>query len=108
MGEFIASCAKFGIRPGIYCSVSFNQYFGVENPGKVIDGDSERQRVYNEMVLQQLTELWTNYGKLFEIWFDGGVLPVEEGGPDVVSLLHRLQPEAVVFQGPVGTKSLIR
>lgn len=108
VAEFIASCKKLDIQPGIYCSVSFNQYFGVENPGKVISGDPVKQRSSNEMVLQQLTELWTNYGKLFEIWFDGGVLPVEEGGPDVVSLLHRLQPDAVVFQGPVGTKSLIR
>ena len=48
------------------------------------------------------------YGKLFEIWFDGGVLPVSEGGPDVAALLKKLQPDAVTFQGPVGTKSLIR
>lgn len=106
--EFIASCEKYGVRPGLYCSASFNQYFGVENPGKVISGDPEEQKRYNEIVLKQLTELWTNYGKLFEIWFDGGVIPVEEGGPDVSGLLQKLQPDAVVFQGPVGTKSLLR
>lgn len=108
VAAFLDSCKKYDVRPGIYCSVSCNQYFCVDNPGKVIDGDPVKQQAYNQMVLKQLTELWTNYGKLFEIWFDGGVLPVEEGGPDVVSLLHRLQPDAVVFQGPVGTKSLIR
>ena len=108
VGEFIASCKKYGLRPGLYCSATFNQYFGVEYPGKVIDGDPVRQEAYNELVMKQLTELWTNYGKLFEIWFDGGVLPVSEGGPDVASLLKKLQPDAVVFQGPVGTKSLVR
>lgn len=106
--EFIDSCKKYGLRPGIYCSASTNQYMNVKTPGKVCDGDGEKQKKYNEVVLKQLTELWTNYGELFEIWFDGGVLPVEEGGPDVKSLLHKLQPSAVVFQGPIGTRSLLR
>lgn len=30
------------------------------------------QETYDNIVLQQLRELWTNYGKLEEIWFDGG------------------------------------
>jgi len=66
------------------------------------------QKTYNQIVIQQLTELWTNYGKLFEIWFDGGVIPVREGGPDVDALLKKLQPDAVVFQGPASAKNLIR
>ncbi|MBQ2916458.1 MAG: alpha-L-fucosidase [Clostridia bacterium] len=106
--EFIASCKKYDVYPGIYCSASFNQCFSVENPGRVLDNDPVKQAAYNKMVEKQLTELWTNYGEWFEIWFDGGVIPVEEGGPDVSGLLHKLQPDAVVFQGPVGTKSLIR
>lgn len=108
VAEFIASCEKYGLRPGLYCSASFNQYFNVENPGRVRDNDPEKQARYNEIVQKQLTELWSRYGRLFEIWFDGGVLPVSEGGPDVAALLHRLQPNAVVFQGPAGTRSLLR
>ena len=30
------------------------------------------QSTYEAIVLQQLREIWTNYGKLDEIWFDGG------------------------------------
>lgn len=108
VGEFIASCRKYGIRPGLYYSVACNQYMNVDDPGTVRDGSSESQKKYNEIVMAQLNEIWTRYGDLFEIWFDGGVLPIEKGGPDVVPLLHRLQPNAVVFQGPVGTRSTIR
>lgn len=106
--DFIASCKKYGLRPGIYCSASTSQLLNVEYPGRVRDGDPVKQERYNQILMQQLTELWTNYGDLFEIWFDGGVIPVEEGGPDVARLLQKLQPNAVVFQGPVGTRSLIR
>jgi len=100
VADFFRSCEKFGVKPGLYCSLSCNAYFNVDNPGLVRDRDPEKQARYNAMALQQLTELWTNYGPLFEIWFDGGVLPPEQGGPDVAGLMARLQPDAVVFQGP--------
>ena len=106
--EFVNACRKYDVLPGLYYSVSCNQYMNVDNPGLVRDHDPEKQRAYNEMALSQLTELWTNYGELFEIWFDGGCLPPEEGGPDVAGLLSRLQPNAVVFQGPKGMPSRLR
>lgn len=106
--EFVDACRKYDVLPGLYYSVSCNQYMNVDNPGLVRDHDPGRQRAYNEMALSQLTELWTNYGELFEIWFDGGCLPPEEGGPDVAGLLSRLQPNAVVFQGPKGMPSRLR
>ena len=30
------------------------------------------QETYDNIVLQQLREIWTRYGSLDEIWFDGG------------------------------------
>ncbi len=108
VGDFISSCKKYGLKPGLYYSVSCNGYYSVDNPGKVISGDAEKQREYNEMVMRQLTELWTQYGDLFEIWFDGGALPPDQGGPDVLSLLLRCQPNAVCFQGPDTFPSILR
>jgi alpha-L-fucosidase len=110
VGDFFASCKKYGLKPGLYYSSSCNAYLNVDNPGIVQTAVNvqEEQRKYNEIVIQQLTELWTRYGEVFEIWFDGGCLPVENGGPDIVSLLRTLQPNALVFQGPPGIKALLR
>lgn len=106
--DFIASCKKYNVKPGIYASASANGYCYVDNPGLVEKGSPFTQKQYNDIVIKQLTELWSNYGKLFELWFDGGVLPVEKGGPPIAALLKKLQPDAIVFQGPVKAKNLVR
>lgn len=100
--DFVESCQRHGVRPGLYASASCNAYLNADNPGVVRSANREDQQAYNAAVEQQLTELWTNYGDLFELWFDGGVLPPAKGGPDLAPLLAKLQPEAVVFQGPRG------
>jgi len=106
--DFINSCRKYGIKPGIYASTTANGYLKVDSPGKVVSGDQKEQKSYNDVVKTQLTELWSNYGNLFEIWFDGGVLPQEKGGFDVLSLLRKYQPNAIAFQGPFGFENNIR
>ena len=106
--DFIASCKKYGIKPGIYASTTANGYLKVDNPGKVVSGNLSEQKQYNEIVKMQLKELWSQYGSLSEVWFDGGVLPPEKGGFDVLSLLQQYQPDAIAFQGPFGYKNNIR
>ncbi|MAE19245.1 hypothetical protein CMK12_10020 [Candidatus Poribacteria bacterium] len=107
VADFVASCRKYDLRPAYYYHTGYNAYCNMDNPGRVRSGDAEAQARYNRIVYQQCTELWSNYGPLFEIWFDGGILPPDQWGPDVVSLLWDLQPQAVIFQGPKGTGSLI-
>ena len=108
VADFVASCRKYGIRPGIYASTTANGYLHVDNPGYIREGSPVTQQQYNAIVVKQLTELWTNYGELFEIWFDGGVLSPREGGADVLGLVQKLQPQTVLFQGPFGHPNLIR
>lgn len=106
--DFVESCKKYNIKPAIYASTSANGLYWVDNPGVVQPGGPYTQEEYNAVVEKQLTELWSNYGDLFEIWFDGGVLSMDLGGADVLSLVRKLQPEAIAFQGPFGHPNLIR
>lgn len=106
VGDFFASCKKYGVKPGLYYSVASNSFYRVKE-GRVLPGSPITQEQYNRIVIQQLTELWTNYGPVFEIWFDGGVLPVEKGGPDLAPVFA-LQPDAIFFQGPATAKNIVR
>ncbi len=108
VADFIASCKKYDIKPGIYASTTSNGYLYVGGPGRVQKGSPITQEEYNSIVTQQLTELWSNYGELFEVWFDGGVLTKDQGGADVLSLVKKLQPNTIAFQGPYGHPNLIR
>ena len=105
--DFIASCRKYGIRPGLYYNTNLNTYLGAF-PGGI--ADPTKRSAYNTIVLKQLAELWTGYGGLSEIWFDGGVAEDSCGGiaGEVRRLIAKYQPGAVLFQGPPGSKNLIR
>lgn len=97
--DFIASCSKYDIKPGLYASTTSNAWWGVDNPGRIKWGD-KKQEDYARACEVMLTELWGNYGPLTEIWFDGGTLPPRKGGPDLIPIMQKHQPDAVVFGGP--------
>ncbi|MGC8639764.1 MAG: alpha-L-fucosidase [Isosphaeraceae bacterium] len=104
--DFVRSCARYKIKPGIYASVTANGYMEVDNPGLVNrgrGGDPAKQAAYARICEGMLAELWGRYGELFHIWFDGGALPPDQGGPDMLPLLRKYQPHANVFQGPAAT-----
>ncbi|MHA1111672.1 MAG: alpha-L-fucosidase [Promethearchaeota archaeon] len=105
VGEFIASCRKFGLKPGLYYSTGCNAFMKFDMGNRMPDQSSSEYKQYSQLVEQQLRELWSNYGELFEIWFDGGHFP---GGPDIPQLLKELQPNAICFQGPSKWTSNLR
>ena len=107
VADFVASCKKHGVRPGVYYNTNVNNYYGAKR-GISADGDAERTALYYKAVMRQLEELWSGYGEFFEIWFDGGCLPPEQGGPDIVSLLEKYQPNAITFQSPPFVPNGIR
>lgn len=107
VADFVASCKKHGIKPGLYYNTNFNTLYSAAY-GRCKDAD--QQKTYKAKVIEQLTELWTQYGELFEIWFDGGVTTggAEGIAAEVTALIHQLQPNTILFQGPSSCKNLIR
>ena len=97
--DFVNSCRKYGIQPGIYIGIRWNAFFGVHNfqvQGKGAFREY-RQNYYNTMVEGMVTELCTRYGPLFEIWFDGGADHPERGAPDVLPIVKEYQPQCLFY-----------
>jgi alpha-L-fucosidase len=90
--EFVEACRAEGLRPGLYLSP-----WDRNHPSY---GDTPR---YNDVYVDQLRELLTNYGDIHEVWFDGanGEGPngrrQEYDWPRVWNEVRRLQPRAVMF-----------
>jgi alpha-L-fucosidase len=104
--SFIKSCKKYGLKPGIYYNTNMNTFYGAGYTALT----EEKRLEFNEVVYQQLSELWGNYGKLFEIWFDGGVMSDPKTGilDRVTKLLEQHQPNALLFGGLSGMNNLVR
>ena len=97
--DFVNSCRKYGIQPGIYVGIRWNSFFGVHD--FKVNGTGEfqkkRQAYYNQMVEGMVKELCTRYGPLFEIWFDGGASHPDLGAPDVLPIVKKYQPDCLFY-----------
>ena len=101
--DFITACAKYDIRPGIYYGLNENYYLNVADGlvmnTSLVPGQAEvTQDLYGLIVLAQMKELWSNYGELSEIWFDGGC-SVPEIRDVIDDFLFSTQPHAVYYNG---------
>ena len=94
MKDLAESCRKRGIKLGVYLSPQ-DHYLGAGLGGRC--KTPEAQQRYDKIYRQQLSELLSRYGEMFEVWFDGSCIV------DVSDLLKRYCPKAMVFQGPQAT-----
>ena len=88
------SCDKFGLKLGVYLSPS-DKYHGAGLGG--ICKTPAKQKAYNALYREQLTEVLSRYGTMVEVWFDGSIVV------PVADILARYAPHAAVFQGPEAT-----
>jgi alpha-L-fucosidase len=90
--EFVDACRAEGLKPGLYLSPW--------DRNNAAYGDSPK---YNDLYVDQLRELLTNYGAIHEVWFDGanGEGPngkkQEYDWPRFWGEVRQLQPNAVMF-----------
>lgn len=94
--EVSNACKKFGMKFGVYLS-----------PWDRHDTRYGNSPVYNEYFMNQLTELLTQYGDIYEVWLDGACDEGKNGKlqeydwNSYYSLIRKLQPKAVIsVEGP--------
>jgi alpha-L-fucosidase len=88
--DLAKACREQGLRFGVYLSPR-SDIHKVGGGGKA--ENAKRQKEYNEIYRRQLSEILTNYGPMFEMWFDGGnIVPVND-------LIEQLAPNIITFQG---------
>jgi len=99
VADFVASCRNAGIKPGLYFSTHRNCYHAVWDhwvdwgAGK----GTAKQEAFNRIAEQMTEELCSRYGELIQIWYDAGVKSPRDGGPDVLPIFERHQPNSVFY-----------
>ena len=90
LAELAKACQAGDVRLGVYLCPRDDTH-GAGDGGRA--HSPEKQAAYAELYRQQLTEILTQYGPMFEMWFDGGnIVPIND-------LIDRLSPGIISFQG---------
>ena len=99
VSSFVASAKKAGVGYGFYYSVGSNSLCNVQGGnvcGNPVAGQlNVSTQEFDNLVIQQLTELWSLFGPLAEVWFDGGYSSSQ--APALKALFASLQPNVVAF-----------
>ena len=99
MKELAEACRKYGVGLGFYYSHNYDWTYPGASGGPEVDQDGNKKTFddyYHEKCLPQIEEITTNYGDLELVWFDmpGGI--PEKYARELVEVVHRNQPRALV------------
>jgi alpha-L-fucosidase len=105
--EYVEALRAEGLRVGLYFSLSdwhhpdYPAFTDADRPYQFPVGkpmDAERWPAYVEFMHGQVRELLTNYGRIDELWFDGGWerTPERWRAAELMAMIRELQPEVMV------------
>ncbi len=97
--EFVESCRKYDVLPGIYIGIRWNSFYGVYD--FMVNGEDtfaeNRQKHYNRICEGMVEELMSRYGELAIVWFDGGAHGPDLGGADVLGIFEKHQSKCIFY-----------
>mmetsp|Transcript_30038 Transcript_30038/g.44514 ORF Transcript_30038/g.44514 Transcript_30038/m.44514 type:complete len:469 (+) Transcript_30038:78-1484(+) len=99
--EFSEKMQEAGLPHSFYYSLKDSFYLNaigdaVKPPSTLLPGQvNVTQDQFEDISVAAVTELWSRYGDLAEIWFDGGIS--DHIHDRIVPLLQKLQPNAVTM-----------
>jgi hypothetical protein len=101
--QFSDTMEAAGLGHGFYFSLTNNFFlnefgFNVRPPQTLMPGQANvTQAEFEAIVVAAITELWTDFGTLDEIWLDGGYQ--KDLQTTISALLAKLQPGALALNG---------
>jgi len=98
--DFVESCRRAKVLPGIYLSCFRNAWWKVDRYRVNYGKGGPRQAEFARTCERMVEELCSRYGPLVQIWFDAGLISPEDGGPDVLPIVDRHQPNMVFYHSP--------
>jgi alpha-L-fucosidase len=98
--DFVDSCRKVDIKPGIYMSCFRNAWWKVDRYRVEYGKGGKEQAKFARICEKMFEELCTRYGPLVQIWFDAGNISPAEGGPNLLPIADRHQPDMVFYHSP--------
>jgi alpha-L-fucosidase len=96
--ELAAACKKGGIALGTYHSTCdwHHPDFPLTSPGGRVKREKHDIEAYTRYIKAQTTELLTNYGPLFTIWYDVPQQFDANRGASLINLARSIQPDIVI------------
>jgi len=96
--ELAAACKKGGIAFGTYYSTCdwHHPDFPLTSPGGRTVREKSDLEAYTKYLKAQTTELLTNYGPLFTLWYDVPQKFDATRGQGVINMARRIQPDIII------------